>query len=173
MVVDRDDRGEDLPRLRLGKEEVANTLKLMASVVNHIGLAVSDIDKSRRFYEEVLGFDFKHEATFPDAVTAKMFAMDGPVGLHVAYLQRDGWVLELLAFDGAGTTEVRTRPMNEPGLTHVSISVDDIEDAESKAAAYGGEVLAARGFQGMVSMIRDPDGQLIELLPMSYRDTLS
>jgi hypothetical protein len=29
-----------------------------------------------------------------------------------------------------------------------------------------------RGFPGMVAMIRDPDGQTIELLPMAYRDTV-
>jgi lactoylglutathione lyase len=142
------------------------------SVVNHVGLAVSDLGRSRRFYEEVLGFEFKTEKTFPDSATTKLFGMDGPLGLRVIYLQREGWVLELLAFDDASTTEVRVREMNEPGLTHISISVDDLEDAESKAAAYGGEVLADRGFQGTVSMIRDPDGQLIELLPMAYRDSL-
>jgi lactoylglutathione lyase len=142
------------------------------TVVNHVGLAVSDLERSRRFYEEVLGFEFKSESTFPDVATTKLFGMEGPLGLRVVYLQRDGWVLELLAFDDAATTPARARPMNEPGLTHISICVDDLENAESKAAAYGGEVLADRGFKGTVSMIRDPDGQLIELLPMAYRDTL-
>ena len=144
----------------------------MSAVVNHVGLAVSDLDKSRRFYEAVLGFEFKNEATFPDTATVKLFAMEAPVGLHVAYLHRDGWVLELLAFEDAGVTPPRQRPMNEPGLTHFSVAVDDIEETESLAAAYGGEVASDRGFKGLVSMIRDPDGQLIELLPMSYRDSL-
>jgi predicted enzyme related to lactoylglutathione lyase len=141
-------------------------------VVNHVGLAVSDLERSRAFYEGVFGFTFRNEATFPDGATSKLFAMEGDVGLRVAYLECDGWVLELLAFDTAGTTPVRARPMNEPGLTHLSICVDDIDDASSLAAALGGEVLSDRGFAGMVTMIRDPDGQLIELLPMAYRDTL-
>jgi catechol 2,3-dioxygenase-like lactoylglutathione lyase family enzyme len=142
------------------------------TVVNHVGLAVSDLERSRRFYEAVLGFEFKSESTFPDVATTKLFGMDGPLGLHVIYLQREGWVLELLAFDDAATAPVRPRAMNEPGLTHISVCVDDLEDTESKAAAYGGEVLADRGFQGTVSMIRDPDGQVIELLPMAYRDSV-
>ena len=29
---------------------------MTGSVVNHIGLCVHDIDRSRRFYEELLGF---------------------------------------------------------------------------------------------------------------------
>ena len=144
----------------------------MSSVVNHVGLAVSDLDKSRRFYEEVLGFEFKNEITVPDGAVSHMFALDEPIGMRAAYLLRDGWVLELMAFETGGVAEPRERAFNERGLTHISICVEDIEDAESKAAAYGGVVLADRGFKGMVSLIRDPDGQLIELLPMTYRDTL-
>jgi catechol 2,3-dioxygenase-like lactoylglutathione lyase family enzyme len=144
----------------------------MSSIVNHVGLAVADLERSRRFYEEVLGFEFRNEITVPDEAVAHMFLLDEPIGMRAAYLVRDGWVLELMAFETGAVTDVRDRPFNEPGLTHISICVDDIEDTESKAAAYGGEVLSARGFKGMVSLIRDPDGQLLELLPMTYRDTL-
>ena len=62
--------------------------------------------------------------------------------------------------------------MNEPGLTHISVCVDDVDAACAKAVELGGTHEADRGFPGMVAMVRDPDGQLIELLPMSYRDTL-
>src|SRR5689334_7088484 len=121
------------------------------SIVNHVGLAVSDLERSRTFYEEVLGFTFKNEITVPDGATTRMFALEGPLGLRAAYLERDGWVLELLCLEHA-SVERRARAMNETGLTHISICVDDVEDTESKAAAYGGEVLADRGFKGMVSL---------------------
>ncbi len=140
------------------------------TVVNHVGLAVSDIQRSRRFYEDVLGFSFRSEAEFPDAATAKLLAVEPPLDLRVVYLQRDGWVLELMTY--SSLTPRRERPMNEPGLTHISVCVDDVAAACARAADLGGEHLPHRGFPGMVEMIRDPDGQLIELLPMSYRDTL-
>ena len=142
------------------------------SVVNHVGLAVADLARSRQFYEEVFGFAFKSEMTVPDAATGKLFALDPPLGVSVVYLQRDGWVLELIAYDNAGVTPRHDRPFNEPGLTHISICVTDVESACAAAAALGGEVLADRGFPGMVAMLRDPDGQLIEVLPMSYRETV-
>ena len=53
--------------------------------------------------------------------------------------------------------------MNEPGLTHLSISVDDIDRTLERVAAGGGSVVAETNL-GMAVMIRDPDGQLIELL---------
>ncbi len=140
------------------------------TVVNHVGLAVTDLDRSRRFYEEVLAFQFRNEATFPDGATAKLLAVEPPLDLRVVYLQRDGWVLELMTY--ASLTPRRDRPMNEPGLTHISICVDDVEATCARAAEFGGKHLPDRGFRGMVEMIRDPDGQLIELLPMSYRESL-
>lgn len=144
----------------------------MSSIVNHVGLAVSDLARSRQFYEEVFGFAFKSEMSVPDAATAKLFALAPPLGVSVVYLERDGWVLELIAYDEAGVTPRRDRAFNEPGLTHISICVDDVTSACATAAALGGEVLEDRGFPGMVAMLRDPDGQLIEVLPMGYRDTV-
>ena len=140
------------------------------TVVNHVGLAVTDLDRSRRFYEEVLGFEFRNEATFPDGATKKLLAVEPPLDLRVVYLQRDGWVLELMTY--ASLTPRRDRPMNEPGLTHMSMCVDDVEATCVRAPEFGGTHEAERGFPGLVEMIRDPDGQLIELLPMSYRDSL-
>ena len=37
--------------------------------------------------------------------------------------------------------------------------------------ACGGEVLTDTDVGGLAIMVRDPDGQLLELMPMSYRDT--
>jgi catechol 2,3-dioxygenase-like lactoylglutathione lyase family enzyme len=140
------------------------------TVVNHVGLAVTDLERSRRFYEEVLGFTFRNEASFPDGATEKLLGVTPPLDLRVVYLQCDGWVLELMTY--ASLEPRRDRPMNEPGLTHMSMCVDDVEATCARAGEFGGEHLPDRGFKGMVEMIRDPDGQLIELLPMTYRDSL-
>jgi len=61
--------------------------------------------------------------------------------------------------------------MNEPGLTHVSVSVDDIDAVCARVGEFGGEVLTDTNI-GAAIFIRDPDGQLLELLPMSYRERL-
>jgi catechol 2,3-dioxygenase-like lactoylglutathione lyase family enzyme len=61
--------------------------------------------------------------------------------------------------------------MNEPGLTHLSISVDDVRASAARAAQCGGEIVEASDV-GVALFVRDPDGQLIELLPVSYREHL-
>jgi len=67
--------------------------------------------------------------------------------------------------------ERRERVMNEPGLTHISIAVADFEGVLARVAEYGGEVLLDTK-NDMVAFVRDPDGQLIELGTMGWRDML-
>jgi catechol 2,3-dioxygenase-like lactoylglutathione lyase family enzyme len=141
------------------------------SVFNHLGQCVTDMARSRRFYEELFGFTFLRSIEPPDDPSAKLLRVDPPVGMSVVYLGRDGLVLELLHFARPGNPPYRERTMNEPGLTHVSLSVDDIDAVLGRVAEFGGEVLSDTNI-GAGVFIRDPDGQLIELLPMSYRDSV-
>lgn len=141
------------------------------SAFNHVGHCVTDLARSRHFYEELFGFALRNELTVPDGPTAQLLQVAPPVGLSAVYLERDGFVLELLHFDRDGNAPQRARDFTEPGLTHLSFSVDDVDATCSRVAELGGEVLEDTNVGGMAVMIRDPDGQLIELLPMSYRSS--
>jgi catechol 2,3-dioxygenase-like lactoylglutathione lyase family enzyme len=145
----------------------------MSSVFNHLGHCVADLDRSRRFYVEVLGFEPLREITPPDSPSDQLLRLSPPIGMTACYLRRDGLVLELLHFGGEGAQPLpaRERVMNEPGLTHISVSVDDIPTTCARIDEYGGDVLTDTDI-GFGIFVRDPDGQLIELLPMTYRDSL-
>ena len=136
---------------------------------NHVGHCVTDLDRSRRFYEEVLGFTHQRDLTVPDEPASKLLRVPAPVGMTAVYLRRDSLVLELLHFDREGNAPRRERAFTEPGLTHLSFSVDDIGATCGLVEEHGGEVLHDTDMGGRAVMVRDPDGQLIELLPMSYR----
>ncbi len=144
----------------------------MASVFNHVGLCVTDLARSRRFYEELLGFGFQRALRPPDDPSSRLLRLPAPLGMTAVYLERDGFVLELLHFtgDGAAARPRRDRPVNEPGLTHISVSCD-VADVCARIVEYGGEVLPETDIE-LAVFVRDPDGQLIELLPMAYRDHL-
>ena len=139
---------------------------------NHTGQVVADLQRSSRFYREVLGFTPWYEIAPPDDATASLMGLTPPLGMRAAYLTLDGFVLELIAFSAAGATAApRRRSLNEPGLTHLSISVDDVHATAEKAVRYGGEIVEDSDV-GAALFIRDPDGQLLELLTGSYRDRL-
>jgi lactoylglutathione lyase len=140
-----------------------------SAAFNHVGQCVTDLERSKRFYCELFGFRVDREINPPDEGSAQLLRLDAPLAMTACYLVRDGLVLELLHFAADGRTQpYRARAMNEPGLTHISLSVDDVSATLARVADFGGEVVTGSNI-GVAAFIRDPDGQLVELLPMTYR----
>jgi catechol 2,3-dioxygenase-like lactoylglutathione lyase family enzyme len=139
------------------------------SEFNHVGLCVTDMARSRTFYEEALGFTYWWELYPPDEGSALLLQLEQPLDLHAVYLIRDGFVLELLGYRTERLHLWRQRSMAEPGLTHISLTVPDIEVATNRVEQYGGVVLRETNM-GAAIMVRDPDGQLIELLAPGAMD---
>ena len=137
---------------------------------NHIGLVVTDLERSKRFYEEALGFTFWYEITPPDDLTAKLNGLDPPLGTTAVYLVLNGFVLELLHYEERSVTS-RRRTMDESGLTHLSLAVEDVHETAAKIVQCGGSIVDESDI-GVAVFVRDPDGQRIELLPLTYRDRL-
>jgi catechol 2,3-dioxygenase-like lactoylglutathione lyase family enzyme len=139
---------------------------------NHVGHCVTDLVRARRFYEDVLGFSFWWQFDVPDDQAAGVLRLQPPLGLTAMYLIKGGLVLELLAYSAPGATApCAVRTMNEPGLTHMSLSVADLDGTLERVADCGGEVLADTRAPTVV-FIRDPDGQLLELSTMDWVDQL-
>ena len=140
------------------------------TVFNHIGLCVADRERSRRFYEGLLGFQFWWDLELPDEGTKQLLQLDGPIGVRATYLVRDGLVLELLDYSKR-EVQASQRVMDQVGLTHMSLSVSDLAAVLATVEEFGGSVVEETVTE-QFAMIRDPDGQLIELLPDSWLDNL-
>lgn len=141
------------------------------TVFNHIGLCVSDRRRSRHFYEGLLGFEFWWELEPPDEGTDQLLQLNKPIGLHATYLVRDGMVLELLDYSQRIVHAAPVRVMDQVGLTHVSLSVSDLGDVLAMVERFEGSVVTDTVSE-QSAMIRDPDGQLIELLSDSWLTVL-
>jgi lactoylglutathione lyase len=133
------------------------------TVFNHVGLCVADTERSRRFYEEVLGFQYWWELEPPDPMTAQVVQLPEPLGVKATYLVRDGFVLELIDYSKRKVHAGPTRVMDEVGLTHISLSVSDLGAVLAKVPEFGGSVVE-EAVSEMMGIIRDPDGQMIELV---------
>jgi len=125
---------------------------------------VADLERSIEFYTNVFGFTVRNRLSVPDTGSAKLLRVAEPVGLTAVYLSLGGVILELLHFDREGNEAARIRPFTEPGLTHISITVDDIAETCKLVRQFGGEVLEDTDMWGKALMVRDPDGQVIEIL---------
>ena len=143
----------------------------MAVVFNHVGQCVTDLERARRFYVELFEFEEVRELHPPDDPSATLLRLDTPLGMTALYLRRGTFVLELLHFSGHPARRYQPRVMNDPGLTHLSLSCD-LERVVARVGELGGEVLADTDI-GFGVFVRDPDGQLLELLPLAYAERLA
>ena len=95
--------------------------------MSHIGICVSDWKRSLRFYHDVLGFRYVHELEVKGEPSDTLLRLEG-VALRAIYLEREGVRIELLHYDAPGCTgDGEPRPMNQLGLTHLSLRVDDLD----------------------------------------------
>jgi catechol 2,3-dioxygenase-like lactoylglutathione lyase family enzyme len=89
-------------------------------------------------------------------------------------MARDGITIELLGFEHPRVVgDGRRRPMNQLGLTHLSLTVDDIDAVAGQIEALGGHVVrATRTILGAPAArlefvyCTDPDGVRIELMDL-------
>ena len=135
----------------------------------HIGLCVSDLERSIAFYRDVLGFaEVARRLNITDAGSANL--LDFPdMDVELVYLERDGIRVELLWYRvPAAVFEEGRRPMHRVGLTHLAFRVGDLDDLCRRIEAGGGTVLPAttatfeQGNRGIMTL--DPDGVRVELI---------
>ena len=135
----------------------------------HIGHAVSDMEKSLRFYTELIGFAVDRELNFKNEQIEALLVLDEPRDMRVIYLLLGGFTLELMQMTPAARPGAPTRGFEETGITHFSFVVDDPAGVHARVEDFGGSKWSDIG---IANMIRDPDGQLIELLPPTYPDSI-
>ena len=144
----------------------------MALSISHVGICVSDLDRSLRFYCEGLGFEQVAAHQVGEEFSALM-ELDG-VRLESRMLSRDGVTIELLGYETPSHIgDGRRRPMNLLGLTHLAVRVDDVDGTAATIEALGGTVVPSTrtsidlpGAPLEFLYCTDPDGVRIELMDL-------
>lgn len=140
---------------------------------SHLGIAVSDIERSSRFYGDVFGFRQLYALDFAANEVAATMEQQGTIRSRM--MVRDDVRIELLQWlDVPMTGSGQRKPMTELGFTHLSFRVDDIDELSDAVRAAGGAVhdhtLTVLGIGGSdpppvkLLYVTDPDGTRIELM---------
>lgn len=144
--------------------------------VDHINLVVSDLERSVRFYTEVLGFRKTADVVMEGDWIEAIIGLKGVRGL-VAFVEPPGGGprFELLQYvTPPGAVLPENSRANTQGLRHVAFRVDDIAAMAARLRAAGvtlfsepvrvpaGVVKFAAGDKTLLYFL-DPDGVILEL----------
>jgi lactoylglutathione lyase len=139
---------------------------------SHIGICVTDLDRSVRFYTEVFGFAQLYQLDFDNNEVAATMEIEGK--FRSAMLIRPDIRIELLQWvDVPITGSGERKPMNDLGVTHLSFRVEDVDGLTAAVVAAGGTLVEqTRTVLGEVTdpaaprfiYLTDPDGTRIELM---------
>lgn len=140
----------------------------MSTALSHVGVCVSDVERSTRFYCEALGFEVAEAFDVGDEF-GRLMELDS-VQLRSQFLRREGLAIELLSFsvpEPGGSKE--RRPMTQFGLTHLCFRVDDVEAVAAAVVEHGGTVhenTRTTLADGVLDFVycSDPDGVRLELM---------
>ncbi|MBN2312012.1 MAG: VOC family protein [Candidatus Hydrogenedentes bacterium] len=143
--------------------------------IDHINVVVTDLERSVRFYTELLGFEKTRYARLEGDWIESVVGLKG-VQAEVVYVQPPaGPRIELIRYHApAGAVLPETAQANTAGLRHVAFRVDDIRAVCARLEAAGVDVIGpptpvpggvVQHDAGRKSLcyFRDPDGVLLEL----------
>jgi lactoylglutathione lyase len=139
---------------------------------SHVGVCCSDLDRSTRFYCDVLGFRELFTMEFGPEVAPTM-EVDGRFRSRM--LARDDLRLELLCWsEPEASGDGERRPMTRLGMTHLCFRADDVDDLVAAAEGAGGaahphtlsvqEGLGVDGAPVKTMYLTDPDGVRVEVM---------
>ncbi|MDY2777022.1 MAG: VOC family protein [Collinsella sp.] len=141
--------------------------------VAHIGLTVTDVEKSIGFYRDVLGLELVGRISMEGPNADELFGAKG-CRAKIAYMSTGQGQppLELIEFEGRGPDLGRAPGLFAPSISEVCLYSDDIWSEYRRLVELGVEFLSepkefdftSQGFSKTTAVyLRDPDGVIIEL----------
>jgi methylmalonyl-CoA/ethylmalonyl-CoA epimerase len=100
--------------------------------VNHIGIAVANLEEAKRLFSETLGLPCVEEKTLPER------------GVKIAFLSSGNTTVELLEGIGPESTVSKFVGERGPGLHHICFEVDGIERVMKELADAGVRLIDAK-----------------------------
>ena len=125
----------------------------------HVGISVTDMERSLQWYREVLGFG---------EVLKDFYAP--PLGARICFLRGcGGFELELFRYDQPNGIPADRRVPNldlqTVGTKHVAFEVDDMAALKEHFLSCGADIAHEATMDGeAVMFVRDPDGVLLEFI---------
>ena len=133
-----------------------------------MGIVVNDLDKTRDFWTNALGFKLHVKALEESPFIDELLAIKDPDLTTVKLIDSKGFILELLKFENYEVENSWSGDLKTTGLTHIALTVDNLDELTEKMSNLGykaiSEVKISPNKKVKVVFVRGPEGIMLELV---------
>jgi methylmalonyl-CoA/ethylmalonyl-CoA epimerase len=149
-------------------QHVSAQLRPLVTAIDHVGIAVPDLDAAIEFYRDTFGLEVTHQEVNEDqGVREAMLRAPGDTG-------SSGAAVQLLAPLRPDSTIAKFLDRSGPGLQQLAYRVTDVEAAADALRAKGLRLLYGKARRGTadsrVNFVhpKDAGGVLVELVEPAH-----
>ena len=138
----------------------------MIQSFGHVGLGVSNLEQSLKFYRDVMGMEVLMEMSVTDDRIARVIGIHG-ARCRIVHLKLGDGILELFEYSNPiGINKAKDIRQCDYGLIHIGFEVNEfhkhVEQFKEIGFQFLGETVEFRPGVWVV-YLRGPDGEVIEL----------
>jgi catechol 2,3-dioxygenase-like lactoylglutathione lyase family enzyme len=129
---------------------------------------VNDLEKTRDFWINTLGFKLHIEAKEESPYIDELLAIKDPMLTTVKLIDSKGFIIELLKFENYKVENSWSGDLKTTGLTHIALTVDNLDELVEilKKLDYQtfSEIKISPNKKVKVVFVRGPEGIMLELV---------
>ena len=141
---------------------------VISNTTRHVGIVVNDLEKTRDFWINTLGFNLHIEAKEESPYIDELLAIKDPMLTTVKLIDSKGFVIELLKFENYQVENSWDEDLKTTGLTHIALTVDNLDEliAILRKLDYQtlSDIKTSTDKKVKVVFVRGPEGIMLELV---------
>jgi catechol 2,3-dioxygenase-like lactoylglutathione lyase family enzyme len=129
---------------------------------------VNDLDKTRDFWINTLGFKLHIEAKEESPYIDELLAIKDPMLTTVKLIDSKGFIIELLKFENYQVEDSWAGDLKTTGLTHIALTVDNLDELVDNLKKQNyqplSEIKISPNKKVKVVFVKGPEAIMLELV---------
>ena len=141
---------------------------VISNSTRHVGIVVHDLEKTKDFWVNSLGFKPHFEAKEESPYIDELLVIKDPRLTTVKLIDSNGFIIELLKFENYQVKNSWSGDLKTTGLTHIALTVDNLDELVDKLKKLNyaplSEIKISPNKKVKVVFVKGPEAIMLELV---------